>query len=194
MDTSKINHYVTLGARDHHWYAETEELIVWLYGAAQLVFVARLLAATSINTSLKSNVGLFRKAKFEIDNNLPFSNYLPVMLLNLNYVRTGVPFSGRKIDSFARAITGDAQAVVVDTWILRAFAMGRAYRGRTMSASNYEYTLIEDYIRTRAYAKDIEPRQLCSMIWSGVRQYYSGERLSRYDLVLLQQEYNMFTI
>lgn len=158
--------------------------------------MTQLFAATSINSSLKSNVRLFRKALHEHENLLPFSVYLPVMLLQLKRIRAGEPIQGRKINSFAAAMSGDPNAVVVDIWLMRAYGEEVRYvhKGVTRNASptSKQYDQIENHVRYLAYQKDLEPRQLSTMIWSGVRIATNNDRETHYENVLRQQLYNMF--
>lgn len=189
-----IERYIETGKHDLHWYRDTEILFLELYGPSQLHLVTQLFAATSINSSLPSNVRLFRKALYEIEHSLPFSSYLPVMLLQLNHIRNGQPMSGRKINSFAKAMSGDKNAVVVDIWLLRAFGLDVDRKGtrKTMSASDKQYDLIELWVREYADLKNFEPREVSAMIWSGVRTLTTGKKLTRYDEVLRFQNFNMY--
>ena len=120
MDTSKIARYVWKGRHDIRWYHQAEELFVDLFGRDRLQLVTRLFAATSINTSLKANITLFRRALYEIENGLPVGDYLPNIRQQLEQAPAGNELTGRKINSFARAMAGDPDAVVVDIWLLRA--------------------------------------------------------------------------
>ncbi len=127
MKTDKIARYVWIGKRDLNWYQEAESLFTQLFGREKLKLVTQLFAATSINTSLKANITLFRKALDELENDKPIGNYLPNIKKQLEQIRAGKPLTGRKINSFANAMAGDPDAVVVDIWLLRAFDMDRKY-------------------------------------------------------------------
>lgn len=127
MDTGKIARYVWLGRHDIRWYHQAEDLFVDLFGRERLQLVTRLFAATSINTSLKANITLFRRALYEIENDLPIGAYMPNIRQQLQQIRAGGELTGRKINSFANAMAGDPDAVVVDIWLLRAFGMDRKY-------------------------------------------------------------------
>jgi hypothetical protein len=127
MNTHKIARYVWIGRKDLMWYHEAEDLFVELFGRDRLGLVTKLFAATSINTSLKANITLFRRAMHEIDRDLPIGNYMPNIRQQLEQIRKGDELTGRKIRSFARAMSGDPDAVVVDVWLLRAFDMDRKY-------------------------------------------------------------------
>lgn len=193
MDTSRIAEYIRKGGKDKTWYADTQALFVELFGAEYLPLVTKLFAATSINSSLKSNIRLFRRALYEIDNGLPIGNYLPVIAQQIDAIRNGRPMGGRKINSFAAAMSGDVNAVVVDIWLLRAFGEDRKYYReesetfRSGGATGRQYDIIEAYVRHEAKIRGLDAREVSAMIWSGVR---GG--VTRYDQILIHQLYNMY--
>lgn len=199
FNTDKIARYVWIGRNDLLWYSDAERLFAELFGSDKVRTVARLFAATSINTSLKANITLFRRALHEIDNDLPIGKYLPNIKIQLERIREGKELSGRKINSFANAMSGDKNAVVVDVWLLRAFNEDRKYyrKGsdtyRSGGASEKQYDIIESFVRSEAKAMSIEPRQLSAMIWSGVRIDQGGDRETRYESLLRYQFINMFS-
>lgn len=193
METKHIPHYLKVGAKDKNWYADCQHLFEDLFGAERLTLVANLFAATSINSSLKSNIRLFRKALHDIENNLPFSNYLPVMLMQLERIRKGDSIQGRKITSFAAAMSGNADAVVVDIWLMRAFGLESLRpTGKTSGVSNKHYDLIELYCRELAVKEGLQAREVSSMIWSGVRITFTGDKETHYRNILRHQLFNMF--
>lgn len=194
MDTSRIVEYINKGERDRYWYADTQKLFERLF-PGRLGLVTNLFAATSINSSLKSNIRLFRRALFEIDRDKPRGVYLPVMAMQIDRIRRGEPLSGRKIRSFAAAMSGDPNAVVVDTWLLRAFDEDRKYYRngsetyRSGGATDRQYDVIEAYVRDEARRRGLEAREVSSMIWGGIR---GG--VTRYDLLLINQHVTIFDI
>jgi hypothetical protein len=126
MKTDKLPRYLWIGRKDLRWYEDAQSLFEELF-PGRVSLVAKLFAATSINTSLKANITLFRRALHEIDNNLPIGDYMPNIKAQLEQIRGGADLTGRKIRSFAAAMSGDQDAVVVDIWILRAFDMDKKY-------------------------------------------------------------------
>jgi len=193
LNTEYIAKYLWIGRNDRTWYNEVEEIIVKMFGAEKLDYVSKLLAATSIHTNLKGNIHGFKKAMHQIDNGLPIKGYLPNIISNLELVRDGKELSGRKISNFAKAMSGHHDAIVVDIWILRAFGQDRKYfrkeSGLMLSrgASDSEYTAIEKWIQTQAGECGLQPRQMCSMIWGGVRTHQTGIRnTTRYQEFLLR--------
>lgn len=207
MDTSKIARYVWLGRKDVLWYTVAQTLFTDLFGADRIGLVTKLFAATSINTSLKSNITLFRKALYEIEKGKPIGKYLPNIQTQLTRIRAGEELSGRKINAFAAAMAGDPDAVVVDIWLLRAFDMDKKYyrapkagskqRGqvRSSGATDKQYTEIETYVRQEAADMGLEPRQLAAMIWSGCRlASHPKDKESHYERLLRYHFGNMFNV
>lgn len=199
INTDKIARYVWIGRHDLHWYSDCEKLFAELFGPDNVRLVAQLFAATSINTSLKSNITLFRRALHEIKTGAPVGKYLPNIITQIERIRRGDELSGRKINSFANAMSGDRNAVVVDIWLLRAFGMSKQYfrKGsqtfRESGASKRQYDLIEQYVRDEAKAMRIEPRQLSAMLWSGVRIDQGGDTETRYETLLRYQFNTLFS-
>lgn len=196
LDDSRISAIIEAGRHDLEWYKETEALFVRLYGREKLITICNLFAATSINSSLESNITLFRRALFEIERNLPVGKYLPNIINQLKRIRNGQELSGRKIRSFSRAMSGGIDAVVVDIWLLRAFNQDRKHKRhtgphagtmRSGGATERQYDAIEAYVRKRAYEMGLEPRQLSAIIWSGARFLATGRKVSRYDNLLIRQ-------
>lgn len=206
MQTDKIEYYIEKGKKDINWYSECQQVFEKLFGPERLPLVTKLFAATSINTSLKSNIKLFRKALIEIENGMPVGRYLPNIQKQLTKVRAGGELSGPKITSFQRAMSGDKNAVVVDTWILRAFGVNKVYfrqtkgkekgRGRERSAGTdlKTYRQIEAWITEYAKNINLEPRQVCAMIWAGIRIDKTGDTNTHYKQILVHQLTNLFDV
>lgn len=200
MNVENISRYVWLGEKDKNWYADTRATLVDIFGEDDLPLVAKLLAATSINTSLKSNITLFRRAYYEIKNDLPVGDYLPNIQAQLRQVRAGGELTGRKINSFARSMQGDVNAVVVDIWLLRAFGEDRKYKRalsgleRSGGATDKQYTTIEAWVRKEAFYRHLTPCELGAMIWGGVRREQSGDNETRYCDFLKYQFSNLFNV
>lgn len=200
MDVSKLDMYIEIGAKDINWYKECMNLFIDLFGVEHLRMITQLFAATSINSSLKSNVQLFRRALYEIVNGLPIGEYVPVMKMQIERIRRGEEIQGQKIRAFARAMAGDINAVVVDIWLLRAFDEDRQYlrtlSGRKQSggATQKQFELIEFTVREKAALINLNPCQVSAMIWSGCRIYHTGDYNTHYKEYLLQHFNNLFNV
>jgi hypothetical protein len=205
LDTSNIDKYIDIGHKDRHWYRDCKQVFIEIFGEDRLSLVCKLFAATSINTSLKSNITLFRRALYEIENDLPIGRYLPNIQQQLLKIRNGEELSGRKIRSFHKCMSGeDPTLCVVDVWLLRAFGQDRKYmrKGnsahtgyeRSGGATNKQYTLIENWIRNYAAELGLMPMELCSIIWAGVRISTSGDRNTHYKTILQNSFNNLFNV
>ena len=179
FDELQISKYILYGAGEDNWYEETRKTIVDIFGEEQCWFICQLLAATSINSTLKSNIALFSKALYQWRTGQKFTGYVPVMLMQLERLKKGEPMQGRKINNFARAMYGNPNAVVVDTWIMRAFLPERARKRKDKvviyTPTKKDYDNIEDWIIKKAYSMDMQPRELCSTIWGGIRKMHTGK-------------------
>jgi hypothetical protein len=203
MNIENISRYIYLGRKDQTWYCDCKNTLLELFGKAELPLVTDLLAATSINSSLQSNITLFRKAYYEIKNDLPAGKYLPNIRTQILQIRTGLGLSGRKITSFAKAMRGDTNAVVVDIWLLRAFQIDKKYMRysgphegtlRAGGPTDKQYTMIEDWIRLEAKYRGFFPAEISSMIWSGIRKEQTGQAETRYCDQLKFQLSNLFQV
>lgn len=203
MNDEKIPLYLSTGHKDKDWYSGCKKMFIEIFGHDRLELVTKLFAATSINTSLKSNITLFRKALYEIENDLPVGNYLPNIQAQLQKVREGKELSGRKISSFQRAMCGDTDAVVVDIWLLRAFGLDRKcmrhtgpHAGllRSGGPTPKQYTMIEAYVREESTGHGLLPCEMSSMIWAGCRIVTNGDRETRYTSILRNHLTNLFGV
>lgn len=70
---------------------------------------------------------------------------------------------GAKTNAFARAIAGDADAVVVDSWMCKAAGIGRDY------PSAVQYRRISEAITVLARRHGVSPRTMQALIWIIVR-------------------------
>lgn len=200
MNTENISRYVYFGRSDLNWYADCRATLVDLFGEDQLPLITDLLAATSINTSLVSNVTLFRRAYYEIQNGLPVGKYLPNIQAQLTQIRAGTGLTGRKIRSFSEAMRGNSNAVIVDIWLLRAFGEDRLYLRRDSAlersggATDAQYNKIESWVRLEAMYRGLTPVQLGAMIWGGVRREVGRNPQTRYCDFLRYHLTNLYNV
>jgi hypothetical protein len=204
MDTSKIHRYIWKGRSDINWYSDCEKMISDLYGRENRLLVARILAATSINSSMKSNVTLFKKAYayyLSYPTDKPMPKMLPNIMKQLVQVYQGKPLTGLKINAFANAMGGDTQAVIVDIWHLRAFGLDKTYmrytgphagKERSGGPTDKQFYMIEAWVREEAMIMGLQPRQLSAMIWSGTRETWHGKDKTHYKEILQEASLELF--
>lgn len=106
------------------WYPKAREAIRAKYGDDATLF-CDILAATSPQTDVVRNVQFAEEAYSRHKKGLPVTGWLPNHRINLQRLRDGLPLGGPKVVAFAAALRGDDDAVVVDTWMLRAAGMGK---------------------------------------------------------------------
>ena len=71
--------------------------------------------------------------------------------------------NGLKTNSFAKAIAGDEDAVVIDVWMLRAVGIEKKTPGQTL------YHELANAVRTAAFEYGMTPRAMQALIWIVVR-------------------------
>jgi hypothetical protein len=67
---------------------------------------------------------------------------------------------GQKTNAFARAIAGDTDAVVIDTWMIKAAGMDS-----TKGVNKTQYALLSDTVRNLAREHGLTPRTTQALIW-----------------------------
>jgi hypothetical protein len=217
VDVDKVERFIKVGWKDRNWYNECQQLFEDLFGKDDLELVCDLFAATSINTSLKSNITLFRRAFYEIKNDLPVGSirgkkgeplgYLPNIHTQLTNIREGKGLSGRKIRSYSDCMSGRRTNIIVcDIWLLRTFDQDQKYfrqtkgkekgRGiyRSAGATDKQYTMIEEWCRDKAERLGIETRQLSAVLWSGARISTNGDTQTHYKELLTNKIINLFGV
>lgn len=70
---------------------------------------------------------------------------------------------GAKTNAFARAIAGDEDAVVIDSWMCKAAGIGRDY------PSAVQYRHISEAVTILARRNSVSPRTMQALIWIIVR-------------------------
>ncbi len=155
---------VEAGRGDLEWYNTGEELKAYFGKDAPIV--ARLIAATSNNSTVKSNLTLAMKAyaQHKLDPTKPIEGLMKTLLPAVNLARAGEELNGRKVDNFAKALLGDPDAVVVDRWMMRAFG----YKKDVPTMGQYD--VIEHAVREIAKREKMEPRQVQAALWFGVKE------------------------
>lgn len=162
-----LNHYDT-GKPEMGWYDDVHHELEGLFGK-DAPLMANLLAATSSNSTVKSNTTLALKAygyiKTGVDlDNLPAGKgFLPAVVMNIKKAAAGERLAGRKIDNFAQAIQGNPDAVVVDRWMMRAFGFDKD------APTPHQYDVIEHAVKDLAQRQGVTPRQMQAAIWFSVK-------------------------
>lgn len=150
------------GSRE--WYARATADIRAKYGPDADLF-ADILAATSPQADIHKNVAFARDAYDRHKRGLPVEGWLPNHRINLQRIRDGKRLRGPKVRAFARALKGDADAIVVDTWVLRAVG----YREHELKLSG-AIRVAHEAIRLVAEAMGWTGAEAQAAIWVSYRQ------------------------
>ena len=197
LDNRKISFYIDEGYSDRYWYQECENVLRKLF-KDDWQLAAKMLAATSINTSITSNVTLFKRAWYQYHNDLPLTGYLPNIEKQLAQIKAGTGLTGQKICAFERAMTGDPDAVVVDLWLARAFGVEKRYfrkeseLERSGGVSEKTFKAVTLSVQIKAYSMGVQPREASAMIWSGIRKQFFPKEKTRYSGYLIKNFSTLF--
>ncbi len=152
------------GREGANWYDKTHESLNSMLGKERADQLIDMLAATSPNASVRANVTLAIKALEQAESGEEFSGFLGDVIGSLKKAAAGEEFGGLKVRSFAKALKGDPDAVVVDRWVMRAFGFPE---GKTPSPKVYNH--IADLIRARAKANGVTPREYQAALWRAAK-------------------------
>ncbi len=177
-----ISKYLFHGWKERNWYPATLRAFKQMLPANfDIELFVKIFAMTSPLTHFKANItiamkvyDLFKKNKHISTLVLPGVAKTLIDFREEKFTFSGTERNGRrKISNFARAILGDKEAVVVDSRVLEAYGLMEYYewKGKIWQYSPRisEYDLIEKHIKLLASATGYEPRQIVSMLWSGMK-------------------------
>lgn len=187
--TDLIGQYLLSGEKFKFWYDDDSKFLKNLF-QEDFEFICRVLAATSISSTIQSNVALTLKFLYQHQFGLPLEGYMPNAKMQLEKILKDQPFgSGSpKITAFQNSLLGNKEAVVVDTWIARAFGLEKK-KNQVEDGEDYFnvskawYNACEIEIRNLASMRKIAPREVVSMLWTGIRisEYGKTPNLKRFD-------------
>lgn len=146
------------------WYAVARARIVAKYGADADLF-ADLLAATSPQTDVRMNVQLAEAAYARARRGEEQEPWIPSHGPNIARALARRPLSGPKVRAFADALRGNVNAVVVDTWMLRAAGYGSPKRVHRPSS----FRIVHLAIRLVAEAQGLPATAVQARIWLAYR-------------------------
>ncbi len=150
------------GEEGKDWYKYTQAELEQHLGADAPLFVD-MLAVTSPNASVASNVMLALKAYAQYKTGQAFKGFMPAVIQNLEKVVQGESPTGPKVTSFKANLFGNTEAVTVDRWMARA--MG--WPTDNLTLNQYKFM---DYTITQAAKKaGVEPRQMQAAAWKAIK-------------------------
>ena len=167
--TEQTADYLYHGCMMQATFGQVEQASVWYHDAEEVAEeVARNLDATlevgasivaafsprerwSTNVSKAIAYSLGQRPK-GLQNNLTMAD---------NAVTMGFDaLRGQKTNAFARAIAGDHDAVVIDTWMLKAAGMDS-----NKGVNKTQYNMLADAVRRMASEHGLTPRTTQALIW-----------------------------
>ena len=152
-----------------NWYRYNQQFLQDIFGDDYELF-AGILAATSpqvtvqINWNLACKIYHECKAGREPDLTSTMKNHKP----NVRRVLAGEQLSGRKVQNFYRNLTGDLNAVTIDTLMLRLFTWFE--RGTKRVPTNRQYDKLACAFRSVAKNNGLKPAELQAILWVKYRQ------------------------
>jgi hypothetical protein len=197
IDDFGLSKYLFHGEKGKDWYPQTLKTFEKMLEGYDIELFVKLFAITSPRNNFKANLRLALRAYELFIKKKPFERcgFMPNVLCMLNdfknkdFVFEKDQRNGRrKITNFARGILGDKDAIVVDSWVLKAYGMSQDYIHKGIKAPHApritEYDFIEDHIRHLAECCDYEPRQVVAMLWHGIRTLNSPHKVTKTKKIL----------
>jgi len=149
--------------------AQVEQASVWYHEAQEVAEdVAEIMGVSlEVGASIVSAFSPRERWASNVAKAYAFANGKPVTGLQNNYrmaqaaLENGFDaLKGQKTNAFARAIAGDTDAVVIDTWMIKAAGMD-ASKGVNKS----DYNMLADTVRNIASEHGLTPRTAQALIW-----------------------------
>ena len=201
LDEYGISKYLFHGKKGMNWYPETLKVFKKMLPGYDIELFVKLFAITSPRNNFQANLRHALKAYDLFTQRLPFEGkFLGNVVSMLNdfrdkkFIFEKEQRNGRrKVANFARAILGDKNAVVLDSWLMRATGLAEEYKWEGTKAPHKprvtEYDLMENYVRQLAECCNYEPRQIVAMLWHGTRTVNSPHKITDTKKILTKVLY-----
>jgi hypothetical protein len=153
--------------------AQVEQAAVWYHEAQEVAedVAENLSASLEVGASIVAAFSPRERWASNVAKSLAFSMGKPVAGLqnNIRMAQSALTLgfdalNGQKTNAFARAIAGDANAIVIDVWMIRAAGMD-ASKG----VNKTQYNELSEAVRVVANEFGITPRTAQALIWIIVR-------------------------
>lgn len=160
-----IQHLLRLareGIDGRDWYLNAQRVIheITLQTNIPTVRLSQVLAITSPRCSVSRNVRVTKQ--YITQGSLPRDVIRSTRLALIHYEDTG-EIRGQKTSAFARAILGDEDAIVLDTWMAEALGVEQKLFERKWMQS-----CANRRIRYGAYLVSLTPSQFQACVWTGI--------------------------
>lgn len=164
------------GYGGHEWYDPVKKVTDELLSPEDADVFRKLLALTSPQQNVRTNLKLAMKAFKQYLSGEPFSGFHPDQIEQMEkLLRQGADpkeVMGRKVWNFYRALSGDPNAVVIDMWVARAFNLPE-------NVSDQDYDFMAAKVAQLAQQVGVTPRQFQAALWTGIRAEHIEKGLLR---------------
>lgn len=170
FDDSKILNYMDYWVDYIDWYNEANAFFANMFPDDNTDQILDLLAATSRNVDIQTNIYLFNLAYEYLIFDKWSSKLTPYIYSQIQRIQDWLEISWPKVCNYARALKWDENAITVDIHVMRAFGINRKYNSSlTGSPTPLDYLHIRYYIRRNCAQYNLTPRQFTVMLWWGYR-------------------------
>lgn len=151
-----------------NWYQKDRKFLQAVYGNDADLFAA-LLSACSPQVHVKISWDWANRIyrDYKANRYINYRGLLKCHIPNVKRALAGEKLSGRKVQNFYANLTGDLNAVTLDSWMLRFFGWFDRHK-RTPTNRQYD-RLVKRFVAI-AKANGLKPAELQSAIWIKYRQ------------------------
>jgi hypothetical protein len=162
---NKMQSLFEKGKEGLHWYDNIAGLLKKRLGSQKNVeMFLNFVAATSPRMPVMRNLDQAIQAYNQYMSGQEFSGFMRTHVPNILRAFKGEELSGSKVNNFAKAMAGDANAVTLDVWMARAFGMNKD------QFNDVQYKVLSEAIRELAQQAGVEPRQYQAAVWTGIKK------------------------
>ena len=142
-----------------NWYFKAHHMIMEKFGKDSKLF-CKFLAACSPRKQVLANWRMAHKQFYHHKYGCfgSIAGVLPAHIRNLERIKTGVELSGPKVTNFYKNLTGDWNAVTVDSWVARYF-------GYSDKLTPKQYQKCVHRIKRIARYHKVKPCQVQATAW-----------------------------
>jgi len=146
-----------------NWYTNSNKAIKDKFGDNTDLFI-NILASTSQRNSVGFNVKVATKTLIYHKNNIPIKFKFGIaskqIEKNIDRCFNNEPLGGQKINAFAKALKGDLNSIVIDTWIMHVFNL------RRKSPTSCDIRQIKTIINKISKEIELRPAEIQACLWS----------------------------
>lgn len=166
FDASSVEMYYELWKDKSKWYLDTNEFLKQKFSYCDINIIIDILAITSRNVDVSTNVVLFNLAYKYYFYDKNFSRLTKYIISQLERIKRWEEVSWPKIWNYSRAMKLNPDAIVVDTHILRAFWVNRKYNNTLNgSPTPLDYLHIRYYIQKICMESWFIPSEFTVSVW-----------------------------